>query len=70
MHRLNGADPHNYDVVLDSHSLGLEIAAEVLVRAVEAGRPPSSGLPATWTVPPLDQPPRPSSEPDSLDRTA
>ena len=31
--------PHNYDMVLDSHSLGLDIAAEVIVRAVEAGRP-------------------------------
>ena len=35
----DSTDPHNYDLVLDSHSLGLEIAAEVIVRAVEAGRP-------------------------------
>ncbi len=39
MHRANSSDPHNYDLVLDSNSLGLEIAADVLVRAVEAGRP-------------------------------
>jgi cytidylate kinase len=38
MHRANASDPHNYDLVLDSHSLGLEIAAEVVVRAVEVGR--------------------------------
>ena len=39
MHRMVSADPHNYDMVLDSHSLGLDIATEVIVRAVEAGRP-------------------------------
>ena len=39
MHRMNSADPHNFDMVLDSHSLSLEITAEVIVRAVEAGRP-------------------------------
>jgi hypothetical protein len=39
MHRANSSDPHNFDLVLDSDSLGLEIAAEILVRAVEAGRP-------------------------------
>ena len=39
MHRANSSDPHNYDLVLDSNSLGLEIAAEIIVRAVEAGRP-------------------------------
>lgn len=44
MHRANSSDPHNYDLVLDSNSLSLEIAADVLVRAVEAGRP--SGAPA------------------------
>lgn len=78
MHRVNGADPHNYDLVLDSHSLGLEIAAEVLVRAVEAGRPPSSAMGSTWTVPPISppSPPRPAAGtepkpgPDALDRPA
>jgi cytidylate kinase len=51
MHRMNSADPHNYDMVLDSYSLGLDIAAEVIVRAVEAGRPvaerPGAG---PWTM--------------------
>ena len=45
MHRANPNDPHNFDLVLDTGSLGLEIAAEVVVRAVEVGRP--GGLPAT-----------------------
>jgi cytidylate kinase len=39
MHRVDATDPHLYDLVLDSNSLGLEIAAEVIVRAVEAGLP-------------------------------
>jgi cytidylate kinase len=39
MHRAHSSDPHNYDLVLDSNSLGLEIAAEILVHAVEVGRP-------------------------------
>ncbi len=43
MHRMVSADPHNYDMVLDSHNLGLDIAVEVIARAVEAGRP---GTPA------------------------
>ena len=40
MHRAASGDPHNYDMVLDSDSLGLQIAAEVIIRAVEAGQPP------------------------------
>lgn len=40
MHRVDSADPHNYDLVLDSNSLGLTIASEVIVRAIEAGHPP------------------------------
>ena len=43
MHRMASADPHNYDMVLDSHSLGLDIAVEVIARAVEAGRPDAHG---------------------------
>ena len=39
MHRADSADPHNYDMVLDSDSLGLEIAAEVIFRAIKAGQP-------------------------------
>jgi cytidylate kinase len=39
MHRADSTDPHNYDIVLDSDSLGLNIAAEVIVATIEAGRP-------------------------------
>jgi cytidylate kinase len=39
MHRANPNDPHNFDLVLDTASLSLEIAAEIVVRAVEVGRP-------------------------------
>ncbi len=39
MYRVDGSDPHHYDLVLDSHSLGLSIATEILVRAIEAGQP-------------------------------
>jgi len=72
MYRVNAADPHNYDLVLDSHSLGLEIAAEVVIRAIEAGRPASPAPGATaaappWTVPPVAQPARPSSPPRAVD---
>lgn len=41
MYRRDPDDPHNYDLVLDTEGLGLTIAAEVVVRAVEAGRPPA-----------------------------
>ena len=67
------ADPHNYDLVLDSHSLGLEIAAEVIFRAVDAGRPasPKSANPASWSlsgtatpsVTPTPPPPPPPANP-------
>jgi hypothetical protein len=40
MYRVDASDPHLYDLVLDSHSLGLTIAVELIVRAVEAGLPP------------------------------
>ena len=40
MYRFDAYDPHNYDLVLDSDSLGLPIAAEIIVKAVEAGRLP------------------------------
>ena len=39
MHRANPNDPHNFDMVLDTDSLGLEIAAEIIVHAVAVGRP-------------------------------
>jgi hypothetical protein len=48
MHRANSNDPHNFDLVLDTQSLGLEIAAEVVVQTIEAGRTiayqPDAGL--------------------------
>jgi cytidylate kinase len=52
MHRMISADPHNYDLVLDSHSLGLELAVEVIVRAVEAGRPGATQRPGGWSLTP------------------
>ena len=54
MHRMVSADPHNYDMVLDTHSLGLDIAVEVIARAVEAGRPgaPSSTGTRLWNLTP------------------
>lgn len=39
MYRVDPNDPHQYDLVLDSHSLGISIAAEILIRAIEAGKP-------------------------------
>lgn len=39
MYRIDPADPHQYDIVIDSHSLGLEIASEIIIRSVEAGKP-------------------------------
>jgi len=38
MHRFDANDPHNYDLVLDSESLGLPIVAEVLIATIESGR--------------------------------
>jgi cytidylate kinase len=38
MHRANVHDPHHFDLVLDTHSLGLEIAAEVVIQTIEIGR--------------------------------
>jgi cytidylate kinase len=38
MYRVDANDPHNYDLVLDTESLGLPIAADLLVRTIEAGR--------------------------------
>jgi cytidylate kinase len=43
MHRANPNDPHNFDLVLDTYSLGLEIATEMVVRAVDVGRPGGLG---------------------------
>jgi cytidylate kinase len=43
MYRVDPTDPHNYDLVLDSQSLGTPIAAELIIRAVEAGQPRGRG---------------------------
>ncbi len=40
LHRVDPTDPHQYDLVLDTYSLGLTISVEVIAKAVEAGRPP------------------------------
>jgi cytidylate kinase len=45
MYRVDPNDPHNYDLVLDSHSMGLSIAAEVILSAVEAGQPKVKPIP-------------------------
>ena len=57
MHRTASADPHNYDMVVDSHSLGLDIAVEVIVKAVESGRPgtPTAAGTSLWTLTPGTQ---------------
>ncbi len=57
MYRAVSADPHQYDMVLDSHSLGLEIAALVIVRTVEAGRPGvlERSAPGAWEIHPESQ---------------
>jgi cytidylate kinase len=39
MHRANPNDAHNFDMVLDTASLSLEIAAEIIVHTVVVGRP-------------------------------
>jgi cytidylate kinase len=39
MHRANSNDPHNFDMVIETASLGLEIAAEIVVQTVTIGRP-------------------------------
>lgn len=39
LYRVDPTDPHQYDLVLDSASLGLTMAAELLARAVEVGYP-------------------------------
>jgi cytidylate kinase len=44
MYRIDVNDPHNYDLVLDSNSLGIAISAEIIIRAVEAGRPTNAPI--------------------------
>ena len=38
MHRFDAQDPHNYDLVLDSESLGFPVVTEILTATIEAGR--------------------------------
>jgi cytidylate kinase len=52
MHRMVSADPHNYDLVVDSESLGLDLSVEVIVRAIEAGRPDATSRSAAWNLAP------------------
>jgi cytidylate kinase len=54
MYRVDPSDPHQYDLVLDSNSLGISISAEILVRAVEAGRPKVKLLTPERTQPTTD----------------
>ncbi len=62
MFRANSSDPHNFDLVLDSESLGLEVAAEILFRAVEAGRPQGTGAGLLHRPGATD--PRPAARPE------
>jgi cytidylate kinase len=39
MHRAKSSDAHNFDLVLNTDSLGLEIAAEIVMSTVAAGLP-------------------------------
>ena len=45
MFRVDPTDPHLYDLVLDSHSLSIPVAVEILIRAIEAGRPKGGSPP-------------------------
>ena len=49
MHHADPTDPHHYDLVLDTHSLSLNLAAEIIAHAIEAGR--ASTNPAHETRP-------------------
>ncbi len=51
MYRVDPADPHNYDLILDSQSLGVAIATEVILKAIEAGRPPARSVASAVMLP-------------------
>lgn len=53
MFHVDDADPHVYDLVIDTESVGLPIATEIIVRAIEAGQPPE---PAPRSLPAPDEP--------------
>lgn len=50
MHRADASDPHHYDLVLDSAALTMPIAAEIIVRTVEAGMPTEKPTTGPWSV--------------------
>lgn len=45
MHHVDDDDSHNYDLIIDSNSLGLLMAAELIVSAIEFGRPSTRPIP-------------------------
>ncbi len=45
MYRVDANDPHSYDLVLDSSTLGPPIVAEILVKTIEAGGLPKIASP-------------------------
>jgi cytidylate kinase len=57
MHRANPNDPHNFDLVLNTDSLGLEIAAELVTSAVRAGRPDALAARMRQAAAPASLPP-------------
>ena len=59
MYRLDSRDSHNYDLILDTESLGLPMTCELIVRAVEFGRPAPTPLP-------FPGPSLPGPEPDEV----
>jgi cytidylate kinase len=62
LHRIDASDPHNYDITLDSHSLGLKMAADLIVRAIELGEPTRPALaPRAWNPDDHDEPANPAS---------
>lgn len=65
MHRANSNDPHCFDLVIDTQSLGLEMAAEVVIQTIEIGRTIAPRKePVPHPAPELSYPtPEPSSQP-------
>jgi cytidylate kinase len=54
MFRVDDTDPHEYDLVIDTESVGLPIACELIARAVEAGRPAAIPPDPRALPPPLE----------------
>jgi cytidylate kinase len=52
MYHVDPTDPHNYDLVLDSHSLGFAIAAEIIIAAIKEGLPKNRPPPSQRTLKP------------------